>query len=86
MFHCTVIHYLYAIFGVCIILTLLINFVDYLHSYVFAFTYIIYICLNVGLCVGGQCQWVPSEDGDVVFVGWENKPRKLGLVYCPTRR
>ena len=40
----------------------------------------------VHFLTGGQAQWVPGDDGGVVFVGWENKPRKLGLVYCPTRR
>jgi acylaminoacyl-peptidase len=33
----------------------------------------------------GQAVWVPEEGGEVVCVGWENKPRKLGFVYCLNR-
>ena len=42
----------------------------------------------------GQAQWVPrgsgggeggEEEEEVVFVGWENKPRKLGFIYCLNR-
>ena len=25
-------------------------------------------------------------DDGIVFVGWENKPRKHGIVYCSNRR
>lgn len=34
----------------------------------------------------GQARWVPGEEGGVVFVGWENRPQKLGFVYCLNRR
>ena len=51
----------------------------------FQFHISILLLFNVH-CLGGQSQWVPNDDGGVVFVGWENKPRKLGLVYYPTRR
>ena len=42
------------------------------------------------LCVAGQAVWVPGGgegegEGEVVCVGWENKPRKLGFVYCLNR-
>jgi acylaminoacyl-peptidase len=33
----------------------------------------------------GQPQWTQVDDG-IVFVGWENKPRKHGIVYCSNRR
>ena len=36
----------------------------------------------------GQAVWVPEEGGgggEVVCVGWENRPRKLGFVYCLNR-
>ena len=41
----------------------------------------------------GQAQWVPrgseggkgGEEEEVVFVGWENKPRKLGILYSLNR-
>lgn len=36
--------------------------------------------------IGGQAHWVLNDDGGVVFVGWENKPRKLGFVYCMCRK
>ena len=47
------------------------------------------------LCdIAGQAVWVPGvggeegegEEGEVVCVGWENRPRKLGFVYCLNRR
>ena len=34
----------------------------------------------------GQARWVPGEEGGMVFVGWENRPQKLGFVYCLNRR
>ena len=40
------------------------------------------------ICVdtAGQAVWVPGEEGGgVVCVGWENRPRKLGFVYCLNR-
>ncbi|XP_073229262.1 acylamino-acid-releasing enzyme-like isoform X2 [Porites lutea] len=33
----------------------------------------------------GQACWGP-DDNSVVFVGWFNKPYKLGLIYCPIRK
>jgi len=38
------------------------------------------------LLTAGQAQWVPGEEGGIVFVGWENTPRRLGFVYCLNRR
>lgn len=29
--------------------------------------------------------WGPSDDG-LVFVGWDNEPRRLGLIYCSNRK
>lgn len=53
------------------------------------------VVIDVGEHVSaGQAIWVPSPttvDGEmggekeVVCVGWENKPRKLGFVYCLNR-
>lgn len=37
------------------------------------------------VCAAGQAVWVPGEKEEVVYVGWENKPRKLGFVYCLNR-
>lgn len=42
------------------------------------------------LCAAGQAVWVPGAggemgEGEMVCVGWENKPRKLGFVYCLNR-
>lgn len=40
------------------------------------------------MCTAGQAVWVPGAGGkeeEVVCVGWENKPRKLGFVYCLNR-
>lgn len=36
--------------------------------------------------VGGQAQWVPGDIGGVLFIGWENKPQKLGFLYSTCRR
>ncbi|XP_065909375.1 acylamino-acid-releasing enzyme-like isoform X1 [Dysidea avara] len=33
----------------------------------------------------GQAVWSPDELG-VVFVGWNNSPRRLGIIYCSNRR
>jgi len=38
------------------------------------------------LLTAGQAQWIPGEEGGIVFVGWENTPRRLGFVYCLNRR
>ena len=32
-----------------------------------------------------QPQWT-SDGSGIVFVGWENSPRKLGIMYCSNRR
>ena len=38
------------------------------------------------LCVSHlQPQWT-SDGSGIVFVGWENGPRKLGIMYCTNRR
>ena len=38
------------------------------------------------LCVSHlQPQWT-SDGSGIVFVGWENSPRKLGIMYCSNRR
>ena len=34
----------------------------------------------------GQSQWIPGVEGGVVFAGWENRPIKLGFIYCLNRR
>ena len=39
----------------------------------------------IAISSAGQAVWVPEEGGEVVCVGWENKPRKLGFVYCLNR-
>ena len=36
--------------------------------------------------IGGQAQWVPGDERGVVFVGWENQPQKLGMLYSIYRR
>ncbi|XP_054751862.2 acylamino-acid-releasing enzyme-like [Lytechinus pictus] len=33
----------------------------------------------------GQAVWTPDDSG-IVFVGWENEPYRLGMVYCANRR
>jgi acylaminoacyl-peptidase len=32
----------------------------------------------------GQVQWSPSSD-ELVFVGWPNSPRRLGIIHCFNR-
>ena len=34
----------------------------------------------------GQAVWVPGDEEGVVFIGWNNRPRKLGFVYCICRK
>jgi len=41
---------------------------------------------HFSLLAAGQALWVPGEPGGVVFIAWENTPRKLGFVYCLCRR
>ena len=36
--------------------------------------------------VAGQAVWVPGEDDGIVFIGWDNSPRKLGFIYCLCRK
>ena len=37
------------------------------------------------MCAAGQAVWVPGKEEEMVYVGWEDKPRKLGFVYCLNR-
>ncbi len=34
----------------------------------------------------GKARWVPGSNEQVVFVGYENDPKKLGFIYCVNRR
>ena len=33
----------------------------------------------------GKAQWLPGSNTELVFVGYENDPRKLGFIYCVNR-
>lgn len=33
----------------------------------------------------GKARWLPGSNKELVFVGYENNPRKLGFVYCQNR-
>ncbi len=55
------------------------------------------VCSHINLCyilllddcnalTGGQAQWVPGEENGIVFVGYENQPRKLGFLFCFNKR
>ena len=56
-------------------------------------TILVVVILNNAWSAAGQAQWVPGggegEEGageeEIVYVGSENKPRKLGFVYCLNR-
>ncbi len=32
--------------------------------------------------IAGQAEWVPGEEGGVVFIGTENLPCKISFTYC----
>ncbi|XP_064401064.1 acylamino-acid-releasing enzyme-like isoform X2 [Halichondria panicea] len=41
---------------------------------------------DIGDISAGQAQWVPGDEGGIVFVGYENHPRKLGFLFCFNKR
>ena len=30
----------------------------------------------------GKARWLPGSNTELVFVGYNNQPRKLGFIYC----